>query len=448
MVTIGNDTLPGTITTIESAPSVGRSVGSPGTAVLLGQADLSNGNASANSAERVTRSKKAVDLFGSADVSQLTTAIQDALVEGADPVYAIAPPVNSVTGEDLSGNNSQNYTLSNAPIMQNPDDVTFTINSTTKTTVFYLDGDVHSSTPGTDEVYVNPINGKARADESMGNSGDDVDYEWLDWSNTFDEIDNYQINSETYLRDIVDFVVPLCEKDSISNSAETQVNNMESNGDFAIALLGAGDPYIADTGNYTNNFDNSRVQLVYPSRDGNKDTVLGGYAGRRSEIGIDTSPIFNRVNTAKDLQFNLSVTQQEELVNSFVVPLDERSGGARIIEDLTTVSDSNSSESAWTQGSARLITDFVAETVRAQAEPFVGEFNNTGVLNTMRGNISSELKALLNSNALDAYSLVVSEVDSTTVAVDVGISTADPLRNIELTVSAGNVQGGVQVSGG
>lgn len=446
MVTIGNDTLPGTITTIESAASIGAGVGSPGAPVIIGQAYLSDGSADADSAYRVNRSKRARDLFGPADKSQLTTAVQDALVEGAEPVYAIATPETDVTGEDLSGESGQTATLANAPVLEYADDITFTINSTTKTTVLYYEGDPSNASPGTDEVLLNPVTGKFYADESLGSSGDDVDYTYVSYANSFDEVTNYQISANVYLRDVVDFVAPISEQASVNDSLRDKADSMESNGYLAIGIAGAGEPYIADTSAYTNSYDNSRMQLLYPTRAPNGDTKIGGYVGRRSAIGISTSPIFNRVQTATELIESLSVTQQEQLVNNKVIPLEERSGGARIMEDLTTVTDSNTGEAAWQQGLSRLITDFVVEQVDSIANGYVGEFNNVGVMNSVRGDIASALDSMLESNSLEAYSLVVERVDSTTITVDVGINTADPLRNIELTISAGDVRNGVEAA--
>lgn len=450
MVTIGNDTLAGTITTLESADSVGVGVGSPGTPVIIGQGYLqgSTANASADSAQRITRSSQARNQFGDAANSQLTQALQDALSEGAYPVYGIAPTETEVTGEDFSGESGQTATLANAPVQEVADDIVFTVNSTTKTTVLYRDGDPSNETPGTDEVYLNPTTGKFKVDESLGNTGDDVDYWYLDYSSTFDEIDNHQVTDTEFLRDIVDFVSLIPETDDVVDSLETQVDNMESNGDFAIGLAGAGDPYIADTNAYTDSYDNSRMQLVYPSRDGDGNTLMGSYAGARSRIGISSTPIFKRLRTQNALQFNLSRSQQEDLVLEKVNPIEERGGaGARIIDDLTTVGDTNTDEAAWQQGISRLVTDFIAETVRERADGFIGSFNDTSTLNSLRGNISSDLKALLESRQLEAYSLVIEATDGTTAVVDIGIDTADPLRNIELTVSAGAVQNGVSVEG-
>lgn len=457
MVTIGNDTLPGTITTLESAASAGTGVGAPGTPVILGQGYLhgSNASGSADTAYRITRPNQASTQFGNAENSQLTTAVQDALAEGAYPVYAIAPSEVEVTGEDLSGVTGQSTTLANAPILENPGDITFTINSTQKTTVLYHEGDPSNATPGTDEVLLNPVTGKAYADESMGNTGDSVDYWHADYTNTFDEITNHEVGDNTFLRDVVDFLQLIPETDSVVSDLKSKVISMETNGHYAIAIAGAGDPYIDDAGtegtdetsSFSHAHDTSRLQLINPSRKGDGTTLAGSYVGARARIGIDSTPIFKSLRTATGLLTNLSTAQQENLVLENVIPIEERSGSARIIEDMTTVSDSNSEEAAWQQGISRLVTDFVTEIVEEESNNYVGEFNDRSVLNNIRGNISSRLKPLLGTGQLEAYSLIVEEKSSTVAVVNVGIDTADPLRNIELTVSAGDVSNGVSVEG-
>jgi len=258
-----------------------------------------------------------------------------------------------------------------------------------------------------------------------------------------------------YVREVADFLVALNENDSVVTDVKNKSESMEGNGWFNIAIAGAGSPYIDDAGTstdeldggYTNSYDTSRLQLIHPSRARDGQTLLGGYVGVRAEAGIDRSPIFNRISTHVDLLDNLTDSQIDHLISENVVPIEERSGGARIIEDLTTVTASNSDEQAWQSGFARLVTDFVAETVDEESEPFIGEFNREPVLNALRGQIESELNALLDTATIEAYSLIVESVDSQTAAVDVGINTSDALRNIEITVSAGEVLNAVSTEG-
>lgn len=458
MVTIGNDTLPGTITTLESASTVGINIGAPGVATIVGQGYLQGASdaVDANTVVRVTRPNQARAAFGPAEDSNLTQNINDALAEGAYPVYGVAPPEESTT-DDLSAESGTTGSVSETPVHEVESDITFTINSTSKDTVLYTAGDPHnvSSVPS-GEVYLNPQSGNFQTDEAMGNAGDEVSFGYLDYTaDTFDAVNNFETVGGQFLRDLTDFIGTTDEDIDVKDSLETHVDDMENNGDFAIAIAGAGDGgYVAgaetaddQTSDYSDNYDNSRVQLIAPSRDDEGRSIIGSYVGARSRIGIDSTPIFKPLRTQTGLQTNLSTGELEDLVNAKVIPIEERSDAARIYEDVTTVADDNTDEEQWQQGISRLVTDFVAELARDETDEHVGEFNDEVTLNNVRGDISAGLKQLLESRQLEAYTLAVEEIDSMTAAVDIGIDTADPLRNIELTVSAGAVRNGVSVEG-
>lgn len=444
MVTIGNDTLPGTILTIESSTSAGVNLAVPGTGVIVGPADLTSGSASADTAYEVRTPQRAKNLFGS--TSQLSKAIQDALAEGAYPVYAVTPAQTDAT-DDLSGLTVNTGTLNNAPTLEAANTFVFTINSTQHTAVTYYDGDPHNvaaSDIDAEEVYVNPISGNFQIDDgtTVGNASDDVTYTYVDYSGAFDEIETATFDGEN-LQDIVDFVVLLQEDDTATDDMQTTLGNMESSGALAIGLSGAGTPYIADTSTFTQSYDDSRMQQYYPSRNSDNDTLLGSVLGLRSSLGIDRSPMFKTLDTQDDLRVSLSRTQRENLVGQRVNPLLDQSGGAKVIEDLTTVDTSaNTDEANFDQGFARLVVDHIAEFVDAASDPFIGELHTRSARNALRGIISAELKRMLASNSITAFSLVVDKVDSDTASVDVGVKTTDPLRNIEASVLGGAVSSG------
>jgi hypothetical protein len=442
MVTIGNTNIPGTILTVESARSVGVGIQAPGDLAIVGQADLDNGDASANEMVAITRPNQAAKEFGDPENSMLTGAVQDALVEGAYPVFAIPAAETEVNSEDLSGASGSTGTLSNAPIREDASTITFNINSTQKTTVLEYDQDPANVTPDTDEVIVNPVTSKYHSDESLGNSGDDVSYEYFDYENAHETIKTAQTGGETFLRERLDLVATLSENSSVVSDLQTTVSEMEQNGWFAIGLAGAGSPYIADTSTYSNSYDTSRLQLVHPSRKDDYTTALGSYAGHRSDVGITSSPIFDVVETASALQLDLSTSQQENLVNANVNPLEERGGGARIIHDLTTVTDGNTDESSWRQGFARLVTDYVAEQTDAIAQDYVGELNVPAVRNSLRAEVAGMLRGVLEARQITAFSLIVEEDTANSVLVDIGIDTTDPIENIRASVLAGRVDNG------
>lgn len=455
MVTIGSDALPGTITTIDSSANVGSAINAPGVPVFIGQAYLPDGSANAEQVYRVRRASRATSLFGPADKSLLTDAIHGALVEGASIVYAVAANENQSTTQDLSGTSSTSITLNNAPVQEVAGDITFNINGTDKTTVLYYDGDPAEASVGQDEVYLNPQSGKAEADESAGNTGDDVEYTYVDYQGAVDAVETATIqDGETYLRDVADFLVAVDENEDAKTVVVDKSKAMDDNGWFNITLAGAGEPYILDkntntdeTSSYSNPFDTSRAQLIYPSRD-NGNTVIGEYAGRRAAIGIDSIPMFETIQSVSTLQRTLDQSQKENLINAYVNPLEARRSNVLIYDDLTTVSDSNSSESSWRRGFARLVTDFVAERAEERAEPFIGDFNERSTLNSLRGNVSSDLKDLHETGQVVGFSLLVEKIDSTSAVLDIGIQTAKPLRNIDIQVTTGDVSGGVVIQGG
>lgn len=429
MVSIGNTLLPGVQTDIESANSTGVNVGAPGQAGLVGQADLANGTASANEVKEVRTPVKARSLFGSG--SQLAENIVDALGEGAYPVYAVATDEKQVTGEDISGIGSTSGTLDNAPVREDPAEVTFTVDSTTKDTILTYE-DPTTKTPATDEVYFNPVSGDFELDAAPSSSGD-VDYTWFDYNSASDAL----LNAES---EKLDFIGSATENGDAVTYLHTQAQAVVNLYDFVVVFAGAA-ARIPDTSTYTCGFDSSRIQLLYPSRDADDQSILGAYVGLRARLGMNASPMFKRLSTVKDLAVTLSKGEQQDLVAESTVPVADESRGARIVEDLTTVSDDNADEASMRQVLHRVIVDYVTEVVHVNSERYIGELHTQAARNSLRSNIVTELANLRDLNSITDYTITVEKVDAMTASVDVGIDTVDPLRNIVATVSAGQIEG-------
>ncbi|SEL17605.1 Phage tail sheath protein [Haloferax larsenii] len=425
MVSIGNSTLPGVQTTVDSATNAGVNVGASAQIALVGQADLANGTASADTVYEVRTPVKARDLFGSG--SPLAENIVDALTEGAYPVYAAAPAAQSVTAEDLG--TSQSGTLANAPVSEDPADVTFTVDGSDQTTVKTLE-DPTTLTLNAGETAYNPVTGDYAHDVTPSTSSD-VDYDYFDYTTAIQAV-------ETEEAETVDFLGVLSEDSGAVQEAHDAVKRMEDNYNFAVAVAGA-DEYIADTSAFSNSYDSSRIQLLYPARDSDGVSIIGAYLGLRAALGINNSPIFKRLQTVKALSYTLSTTDQENLVAAKVVPVADESAGARIVEDLTCVADANSAEDNMRQVLHRLIVDYTTEIVNEVSEKFIGELHTQAARNALRSSIVARLGGLMDLNAITGYVVTVEEVDAMTASVDVGIDTIDPLRNINATVTAGAV---------
>jgi hypothetical protein len=429
MVSIGNTTLPGVQTNVESANSTGVNFGAPGQVALVGEADLASGTATANEVEEIRTPVKARTLFGPG--SQLAENVVAALAEGAYPVYAVATEEIDITGEDISGLSSTSGTLANAPVSEDPADMDFSVDSTTKTAIKTL-RDPSTMNPATDEVYYNPSSGDFELDTAPASTGA-VNYPTFDYDSAVEAM----MEAEGEKVDIVGIINENADAVSYAHAqALISVNLYE----FMVVVAGAS-PYIADTSTFTNGFDSSRIQLLYPGRDNDEQSLIGAYVGLRAKLGIDSSPMFKRLKTVNDLPVTLSKGEQTDLVNEKIVPLADESKGARIVEDLTTVADDNADEASMQQVLHRLIVDYVTEIVHDNSERYIGELHTRSARNSLQANITAALTRLMDLNSITAFTITVEKIDAMQASVDVGIDTVDPLRNILATISAGQIEG-------
>lgn len=435
MADYGTTLEPGIVTNVSSATTVSTGGASPSDVGIIGEADLgggvNQGAADPNSVYLVTRSADARNWFG--DDSLLTEAVTDALNEGAFPVYAVATESVTVTDEDLSGLVSTTGSLSKGPLTEDAAAASFTVDGVSKTTTLTYE-DPSTLSPSADEVILNPVTQAFELDSAPSDAdgtNDGVDYEYQDYSTAFSSMANDAA-------EMIDFLVPLSENSSVTSEAQVVVGNMAEEYNFATAIVGAGARI--DPSSYTNTFDDSRVQVLYPPRDGSDKSLLGSYAGKRASLGISTTPINKRLDAEKNLSVSLNKAERGALISERVVPLADESAGARIADDVNSVSDGNSKEANIRFGFSRLVIDYAIKTVQINEKPFVGRLNNPAVRNTLEGLLNSELLPLERSNSILSYSVNVRKVDATTASVELGVETAKPLRFIENEIAVGGVQ--------
>lgn len=435
MADYGTTVEPGIVTNVSSATTVSTDGASPSDVGIVGQADLGagvdQGSADPNSVYLVTRSADARDWFG--DDSLLTEAVTDALNEGAFPVYAVAAEALDVSGENISGVTSTSGTLSEGPVTEDASAVNFTVDGVDKTTVLTYE-DPATLSPDTDEVLLNPVTRAFELDAAPSDAddtNDTVDYEYHDYPAGHDAL-------AADAGEAIDFFVTLSENLAVKTDAQTTVGNMAQEYNFALAIVGAGAR--VDPLNYENNFDDSRVQVLYPTRDATGKSLLGSYAGKRAALGITTTPINKRLSGEKNLSVGLNKAERGELIDARVVPLADESAGARIADDVNSVSDTNSEEANIRYGFSRLVVDYVINTVQTNEKPFVGRLNSPAVRNTLEGLLNSQLRPLERSNAILSYEVSVRKVDATTASVELGVETAKPLRFIENEIAVGGIQ--------
>ncbi|TQQ81851.1 hypothetical protein [Halonotius roseus] len=428
MVSIGNTILPGVQTNIESADSTAVNIGAPGQIGLVGEADLANGTATANELEIIRTPVKARTLFGAG--SQLAENVVQALTEGAYPVYAVAAEAVEVVGEDLSGLASTSGVLENAPVSESPSEVAFSVDGTGKDAVLTYH-DPATETVGTDTVHYNPSSGAFELDAAPSTSGE-VDYTYYDYDAATDALIDTAGN-------IVDVVGLLNENSAAVGYAHTKAVVATNRYEFMVVVAGAA-PRIPDTFAYEVAYDSSRLQLLYPARTADDLSIIGAYCGLRASLGINSSPMFKRLSGVTDLAVTLSPDDQQNLIGQSTVPMADESRGARIVEDLTTVSDDNMDEASMRQVLHRLIVDYVTNIVNANSERYIGSLHKKSTRDALQGSITSELKRLKATDSITGFTIAIEEVDAMTASADVGIDTIDPLRNIVATISAGQIE--------
>ncbi|WP_049890126.1 hypothetical protein [Natronorubrum sulfidifaciens] len=350
----------------------------------------------------------------------------DALSEGAFPVYAVAPAEVEVE-DDVMGSTGE---LSSAPISENADDISFNVGGITLSTTVVLEAPEDLS-PSENEVLVNAVDGTYHLDAGSNIEGT-VNYVALDYESAIDAL----VDEEG---DILDFIGILSENADTSDYLHGVVKDMESKGDFAIAIAGAS-PYLDDVFSYENPFDSSRIQVQYPMRNGDGRSMIGSYIGLRAGLGMSASPMKKRLSGQETLYHSLSREEMEALSEQRVNPIKSERAGALVMDDMTTVSVENNEEFEMQQGIARLVTDYVAVITNENADVFIGELHTQSARNALRGNIKSELKDLLSLNAITGYTVEVEPISAMEARVNVGVETIKPLRNIRATVTAGQVE--------
>lgn len=436
MTTIGNDVIPGIQTTVDSADTVAISLGSPTDLALVGPADeTATEYPGPNQVEVLTTPADARAMFGEPADSMLTTAIFQAFGEGAQPVYACAVEDTQISGEDISDIGSTSGTLANAPVSEHVMDVSATVDSTDLTVTQVVD-DPSMYDVADGEIYYNPIDGDFELGTAPSTSGT-VDYVHYNAS-------SYQLAFEAVADqrgETIDFLVPLQENLDVTQNALAQATIMESFYQLAIALCGLPpETPVEEDMSGTMTFDDSRLQTIYPARGSDGQTAMGSYAGRRSALGIDASAMGKSLATQGRMYVRTSTQNEKDLVNNRVVPIRSGTGGSRIVDDPTTVTQSNSEEAGMRQGFSRLVMDRVINIVAESEQPFIGRMNEVETRNALESILENRLENLLKSDSIEDYDVTVQEKSAMAAKVSVTADTTDPLRNIYNEVLAGQVE--------
>lgn len=421
---ITNSSLPGVNIAQDSANLVPITGGSAADVALVGEADLVNGSATEATYYRVTTSSQAERLFGD---SPLTRNVQDALSNGSYPIHAVAATEVETTDEDISGIGSTSGSLTSAPVVEDTGRISFNVDGDEKTTVLTLrDPSTESASSG--EVYVNAQTGEFELDSAPSTSGD-VTYTALDYGPALDALADEA-------GDVVDWIGVLSDSEEARDDLLSTVQGIAGRVTPIIGVAGAGS-YIADPSVFTNPVDTSRLQLLYNSRDGSGEFLIGSYIGLRGQIGINRSGIRQRLSGVTSVGHNLTEQEATDLDEQQVVVLQADSRGVKLLNDPTCVSPGNTDEAQYADALSRLSVDAATVLIDANSERFIGRLNKPAVLNQLRAILGSALESLEGSSAITATDVRVAPVDANTADVDVSLELAKPLRNINVVISSG-----------
>lgn len=442
MVSISDTTLPGASATIDSATSVSVNVSSPGDVALVGEADTANNEANDNTVYRVTTPIRARQLFGTG--TPLAENIVHALGNGAFPVYAAAAQENNISDEDVSGIGGTSGTLANGPVLEDQGAAVFTVDGTAFDTILTLD-DPETKSPGSQEVYLNPVTAEFELGQAPSTSAD-VEYTYLDYAATVEEVKSEYGN-------VVDFIASTTENATVVGQIETAVDDMVQQKEFAIGVAGAmsylpvdGDDE-PDTSLYNNPHDTSRLQIIYPARNEDGDSIIGSYLGLRGAIGLQASAMQKRLRDQTSLADTLTRQEKIDLDAENVVVLSNEAAGALVENDPTCVAADNDEEAEMRDGLSRMIVDYVTETVLVASEGFIGDYHSPATRNQLRSVLRSKLSVIQDTDAILNFTVAVEETDAYTARVDLGVETVKPLRNVVANITAGEVgTGAVAVS--
>lgn len=432
MTIYGDKVEPGIVTDLTSSAAVPISGDVPSDVGLIGQADLANARSPADTSKvyQVTRASKAVEWFGPRESSMLTTAVIDALNEGAYPVYATVAESTSVVDEEMGTIDGGTTSVSNAPIRESPDSITVTLDGTELTTNKVYE-DVTTFSPASDECFYNPVRGNIQlptGDEDGDSTNDYISYDHFNYESAI----NVMVDK---VGDVVDFLAPISENRDVVDKANLEVSNMEKSYNLAIAVGGA--EIDLDPVNYEPQYDDSRTQVVYPTRFEDGSSAIASYVGFKASLGLTTTPINRRLSTNKSLRESMNRAQRGSLIDENVVPLANEPRGIRIVDDPTTVSQTNTDEMNLNYGFNRLVADYIIETVYINQKPFIGKLNSQTVRNTLEEMVNEVLNNLQESDAVIEYQVNIVKEDAVTAGVEMYVDLVEPLRFIENTLTIG-----------
>lgn len=423
-MTYGNEFEPGVTSDIQKGSNIVSDTSSPATSAIVGQANLNDGTGNANEIYLIQSQNRAEKLFGTD--SLLTSTVQDALDEGALPLYVVATEEKSQT-EDLSSLASETGDLSEAPISERDGDVTFSVDGTEQSNKIVWKQDPHTMTPDTDEVIYNPINGKFNLGATPSSTAD-VEYTYYDYASAIDKV---QTNS---VAPNIDFLGIVSENPSVKSDGVVAATAEASDHNLFQTVVG-GNPWLDVTADSPREVNDERARVIHPSRNSDGDSLIGSYIGKISNLGLSRTPIKQQLVTQSNLLIDLNESDRGTLIDKGIIPIQDKTN-AVIIDDVVAVNvDDTDYDTRW--GFNRLVLDYATERIKVNEKPFIGMLHNPDVRDALEDVVSKEISRLEQSGVIIDSTVNVVSQSATSAEVRIFINTAETLRNISNSITLG-----------
>lgn len=410
---------PGISSTVRSEQIANPSSNAPFTPLLVGEADLESGMASANEIDTYQRPSMAKKHFGD---SNLGRNVIDAIRNGASEVMAVATPQTEETF-DLASMSTAVEELPNA-VKPDPEALSATVESSSVNVEITYEP-LSEATLSSSEVYVNPSTREVGF-STVPSSGT-LTYQAVDYTSPLDEV---RFSTQDF-----DFIGVLNEHSSVVDAAVGVAEQRTDEQSPCVSVAGL-EP-MSDTGQVTLSNDTSRLRRVAPGRTRDGASLVGAFVGEESSIGLTTTVINQRVVLQDRPMRSFDVSEREQLIEAQVTPLKTIGTSAVIVDDVMAVSDDNTVEQNFQYGFSRQVTDYLIEQAHELEGAFLGEFNRPGSGSQLEQLLEQNAESLSASDVIFSYD-VTAEIQGTSMNVTLRADVAEPIRHINNEFLIGN----------
>lgn len=429
--------IPGVRITTESGTVSGVTIGREQYHILVGAGhpDDANVSASANDPINIGGLDEAETEFG--EGSDLANAYDRSTNNGANSDYVVG--VKASVTEEVETVSDTTNPLAETPILANPDRVSATDTSDASSLDVVFEFGSTLSTPGTNEVIINPYTGDIESDAT----GDtEVTYDWADWGAAFTAATDYLTDG--------DFAVltPLTVADQVATALDDELTTArEEELKMAVGVMGAqyndtatgGGPKI-DAANYTSSIASDVMWRGAPVHLEDND-VKDRYVGALSAVsGIfagnpTTDPIYDDTVTVNKLGQGLTRSDITDLRGQYIVPV--RDTGIVRIEDNHSTYDQSTSGGWERDFFKRRIVDLTTITARRVARRQIGGILTGGLVDDVGEAVELELGELADDGLLNPGEQVVDSYrkDDTTIGLDLKIAPFGVAKAAEVTLT-------------